>query len=195
MRLRLWPAKTRERRATVLAGLILLQALCAFFFIGDVIEDFREGGLFSDLHLSLELIVAVALSAGVIFLMIELRGLLARMSDMQTGLEIAHGHLAQVIEGFFEDWNLTRAERDVAMMILKGLDNDTIARVRNTASGTVRAQATSIYAKSGTDGRAQFISLFVEELLAGGITLQTGPEAELTKRNREKPETDNRPVA
>ncbi len=170
MRLRLWPAITRERRATVLAGLILLQALCALFFIGDVIEDFRAGGFFSDPHLSLEAVVAVALIVGVIFLMIELRELLSRMSDMQTGLDVAQGLLAEVIEGFFDEWHLTKAERDVAFMILKGLDNDNIARVRNTASGTVRAQATSIYAKSSTDGRAQFISLFVEELLAGGIS-------------------------
>ena len=144
MRLRLWPKKTRERRATVLAGLILLQALCAVFFIGDVIEDFREDWHLDNPHLLLESVAAVVLIAGVIFLMIELRGLLSRMSDMQTGLEIANGHLAEVIQGFFEDWNLTNAERDVAIMILKGLDNEAIAQVRNTASGTVRAQATKL---------------------------------------------------
>lgn len=178
MRLRLWPAKTKERRATVLAGLILLQALCALFFIGDVIEDFRVDGHLDDPHLLLESVAAVALIGGVIFLMIELRGLLSRMSDMQTGLEIAHGHLAEVIAGFFDDWNLTNAERDVAVMILKGLDNDAIAQVRNTAPGTVRAQATRIYAKSATDGRAQFISLFVEELLAGSISSENGLDSE-----------------
>jgi DNA-binding CsgD family transcriptional regulator len=176
MRLRLWPAKTRERRATVLAGLILLQALCALFFIGDVIGDFRLLGDPDNTHLLLEAVAALSLIGGVIFLMIELRGLLARMSDMQTGLEIAQGHLAEVIAQFFEDWSLTAAERDVALMILKGLDNDTIAQIRNTAPGTVRAQATSIYAKSSTDGRAQFISLIVEELLAGNRLLETAPD-------------------
>ncbi len=191
MRLRLWPAITRERRATVLAGLILLQALCALFFIGDVIEDFRAGGFFSDPHLSLEAVVAVALIVGVIFLMIELRELLSRMSDMQTGLDVAQGLLAEVIEGFFDEWHLTKAERDVAFMILKGLDNDNIARVRNTASGTVRAQATSIYAKSSTDGRAQFISLFVEELLAGGISSENELDsASMTHPPRQAAEKD-----
>lgn len=166
MKLRIWPAKTKERRATVLAGLILLQAMCALFFIGDVIEDFREDGYLDNPHLLLESVVAVALVGGVIFLMIELRGLLSRMSNMQIGLDIAQGHLADIIETFFDEWGLTSAERDVAIMILKGLDNDSIAQVRKTAAGTVRAQATSIYSKSGTDGRAQFISLLIEELLA-----------------------------
>lgn len=192
MRLSLWHAKTSERRATVLAGLILLQALCALFFIGDVIEDFREDGQLDNPHLLLESIAAVALIAGVIFLMIELRGLLLRMSDMQTGLEIAHGHLAEVINGFFEDWNLTNAERDVALMILKGLDNDAIAQVRQTASGTVRAQATSIYAKSATNGRAQFVSLFVEELLAGDIRSENSSGPTLTNQSNGNPATKDR---
>ncbi|PWR01702.1 LuxR family transcriptional regulator [Meridianimarinicoccus roseus] len=167
MTLRLWPVKTKERRATVLAGLILLQALCALFFVSDVVEDFRLDGKLDNPHLALETVAAFALISGVVFLMVELRALLSRMSNMQTGLDIAHGQLAGVIEEFFDDWHLTAAERDVALMILKGLDNDSIARVRKTAPGTVRAQATSVYAKSRTEGRAQFISLFIEELLAG----------------------------
>ncbi len=60
-----------------------------------------------------------------------------------------------------------RTERDIALMVLKGLDNEDIAKVRNTASGTVRAQTTRIYAKSDTHSRAQFISLFMEELMSG----------------------------
>ncbi|MEQ9518401.1 MAG: LuxR C-terminal-related transcriptional regulator [Parvibaculum sp.] len=162
-----WPAKPKERRATILAGLILWQALCALFFIGDVIEDFREDGHLDDPHLFLETIAALALVAGVMFLMVELRSLLARMGDMQVGLRVARGNMADVMKTFFDEWALTDAERDVAIMILKGLDNETIAEVRSTASGTVRAQATSIYAKSGTHGRAQFISLFMEELMSG----------------------------
>ena len=94
---------------------------------------------------------------------------------MQSGLDIARGHLAEVMDEFFANWRLTAAERDVAIMILKGLDNDTIARLRNTAGGTVRAQATSIYAKSATAGRAQFISLFMEELMSGEMSPEQDP--------------------
>lgn len=162
-------AKAGERRAAVLAGLILSQAVCALFFIGDVFLDFGEFGLLNNPQLLLELAAAIVLIAGVVFLMIELRALMTKMSNMQAGLDIANGHLAEVIEGFFDDWQLTEAERDVGIMILKGLDNETIAALRNTAPGTVRAQATRIYAKSDSAGRAQFISLFMEELMAGEI--------------------------
>ena len=158
------------RRPTVLAGIILMQALCALFFIGDVIADVREGDHLDDLHLGLEMFAAVALIAGVLFLMLELRRLLARMGDMDAGLKVARGQMAEVMNRFFEDWNLTEAERDVALMILKGLDNEAIAQVRNTATGTVRAQATSIYSKSDTHGRPQFVSIFVEELMSGDFS-------------------------
>ena len=161
---------TKERRATALAAIIILQALCALFFIGDVIADLSGGGHLEDLHLGLETLAALTLIGGVVFLMVELQRLLARVDDMDTGLRVARGQMAEVVEGFFEDWTLTQAERDVAMMILKGLDNEAIAKVRNTAPGTVRAQTTSIYSKSDTHGRAQFVSLFMEELMSGDFS-------------------------
>lgn len=40
-----------------------------------------------------------------------------------------------------------------------------IARLRDVADGTVRAQLTCIYAKAGVSGRAQFAACFVEDLL------------------------------
>ena len=36
-------------------------------------------------------------------------------------------------------------------------------------------QAARVYAKSGAHGRAQFISLFMEELLAGALEERPGP--------------------
>lgn len=162
-------ANTKKRRAFALAGIIILQALCALFFIGDVIVDLSGGGHLQDLHLDLETLAAVALIGGVVFLMFELRRVLERMDEMESGLKIARGQMLDVMYGFFDEWNLTEAERDVAIMILKGLDNETIAGVRNTATGTVRAQATSIYSKSGTHGRMEFVSLFMEELMSGGL--------------------------
>lgn len=159
-----------QRRATVLAGIIILQALCALFFIGDVIADYRYGEHAGELHFGLEALAALALVGGVIFLMVELRRLLMRMSDMDAGLMVARGQMAEVMASFFDTWRLTHAERDVALMVLKGLDNETIAQVRATAPGTVRAQTTSIYSKSGTNGRTQFVSLFMEELMSGDFS-------------------------
>ncbi len=165
---RIFPALKRERRAMTLAAIILLQALCAMFFIGDVIVDLRDGDHLDDIHLILEAVAALALSAGVIYLMRELRDLLARMAAMELGIRAARGEMANLINGFFDQWRLSPSEREIALLILKGIDNDSIAKMRGTAQGTVRAQCTAIYAKAQVDGRAQLLSIFMEELLHSG---------------------------
>ncbi len=148
-----------------LAAIILLQALCGLFFIGDVAYDLHEGDHLDDLHTLLETGAAVALMIGAIFLMHELRELLNRMAAMDLSIRAARGDMANLIESFFDKWKLTPSEHDVALLILKGISNEDIARIRGTAPSTVRAQCTKIYAKAEVDGRSQLISIFMEELL------------------------------
>ena len=162
---RFLPILKKERRATVLATIILLQAMCALFFIGDVIVDLTEGGHLDDLHLILEAIAALSMMAGVIYLMRELRDLLSRMAEMDIGIKAARGEMVSLIETFFDQWQLTPSEREVALLILKGIDNNSIGKIRGTAQGTIRAQCTQIYAKADVDGRTQLLSVFMEELL------------------------------
>ncbi len=162
---RYYPAMKRERRAMVLAALIVVQALCAMFFIGDVVVDLGQGDHLDDLHLILEAVAALALSMGVIYLMRELYDLLTRMLAMELGIRAARGEMTDLIDTFFDQWRLTPSERDVAFLVLKGIGNKSIARMRGTAPSTVRAQCTRIYAKAQVDGRAQLLSIFMEELL------------------------------
>lgn len=155
-----------ERRAFVLAVVIIAQALCAMFFIADALADVFDPAEALDGLLELEAIASVALLSGVLFMMRELRHLMTRMDEIETSLRAARGEMGTVIEAFFDTWGLSAAERDVALLLLKGFDNDSIATMRGTANGTVRAQASAIYSKAGVDGRAQLISVFLEELLA-----------------------------
>jgi len=74
--------------------------------------------------------------------------------------------LGQAIEGQFSRWNLTEAEREVALLILKGLSHKEIATVRAVSERTVREQARSVYSKSGLTGRASLSAFFLEDLLA-----------------------------
>ena len=151
-----------------LAAIILLQALCALFFIGDVVVDLSQGDHLDDVHMILETVAALALSAGVIYLMRELRDLTNRMAAMELGIRAARGEMTNLIDAFFDQWRLTHSEREIALMVLKGVDNESIARMRGTAPSTVRAQCTRIYAKAQVDGRAQLLSIFMEELLHAG---------------------------
>lgn len=155
---------SQKRRATSLAVLIVLQALCAVFFVADVIGDvLNEDAGF--LHLNLETLAALALCAGVVLMLIELRDMLRRMEVMDRGLQAARGEMSSLIEHHFTGWGLTVSEREVAMLVLKGFDNEAIAGIRGVATGTVRAQTAKIYAKAGVEGRAQLLSVFLDELL------------------------------
>jgi DNA-binding CsgD family transcriptional regulator len=74
--------------------------------------------------------------------------------------------LGEAIDRQFLTWKLTEAERDVGLLILKGLSLKEIAAVRVTSERTIRAQARSIYAKAGLSGRAALSAFFLEDLLA-----------------------------
>ena len=65
----------------------------------------------------------------------------------------------------FQDWGLTGAEREVGLLILKGLSHKEIAALRATTEATVRQQAQSIYRKAELPGKTAFSAYFLEDLL------------------------------
>jgi len=70
------------------------------------------------------------------------------------------------MEKQFEFWGMTAAERDVGLLILKGLSHKEIAHLRGTTEATVRQQAQSIYFKSDLPGKTAFSGYFLEDLFA-----------------------------
>jgi DNA-binding CsgD family transcriptional regulator len=74
--------------------------------------------------------------------------------------------LGESIDAQFMRWNLTEAERKVALLLLKGLSSKEVAAVRSTSERTVREQARSIYSKAGLTGRVALSAFFLEDLLA-----------------------------
>jgi DNA-binding CsgD family transcriptional regulator len=74
--------------------------------------------------------------------------------------------LGNAIEAQFARWSLTDAEREVALLLLKGLSHKEIATVRAVSERTVREQARAVYSKSGLTGRAGLSAFFLEDLLA-----------------------------
>lgn len=74
--------------------------------------------------------------------------------------------LSQAIDEQYSRWNLTEAEREVALLLLKGLSLKEVAAVRAITERTIRAQARAIYTKAGLTGRAALSAFFLEDLLA-----------------------------
>ncbi|MGC9369471.1 MAG: helix-turn-helix transcriptional regulator [Paracoccaceae bacterium] len=156
--------RRETRRATVLAVTLALQSVACVFFIADAARDFPKIG--TDLHTTFEALVAVALIVGTGFGALEMRRTLKRIRQAEEALSLASGAFDEVVRSRFADWRLTPSEAEVALFALKGLEVSDIARMRGTAPGTVRVQLGQVYAKSGSANRAQFVSLFVEELMS-----------------------------
>ena len=74
--------------------------------------------------------------------------------------------LSHAIDGQFDRWDLSPAEREVALLLLKGLSTRDIADLRQTREATVRQQAHGVYRKADLEGRAELAAFFLEDLLA-----------------------------
>ena len=150
-------------RVGVLAVLIALQAVSVLFFLGDVFADVMALGL--DRHTTYEAVATLALALGVCFGAVEMVRTIRLGRRAEAALKMASGAFSEVLNDRFTQWDLTPSESDVALLTLKGFDGPQIADLRGTAAGTVRAQLGHIYAKSGCNGRGQFVSLFIDALL------------------------------
>ncbi len=72
--------------------------------------------------------------------------------------------LGEAIDRQFARWHFTPAERDVALLLLKGLSHKEVARVRKVSERTARQQSLAIYKKAGVEGRAELAAFFLEDL-------------------------------
>lgn len=65
----------------------------------------------------------------------------------------------------FAAWSLTAAEREVALLLLKGRSHKEIALETQRSERTVRQHAVAVYQKAGVAGRAELAAFFLEDLM------------------------------
>jgi DNA-binding CsgD family transcriptional regulator len=73
--------------------------------------------------------------------------------------------LGRAIDAQFDAWQLTPAEREVALMVLKGYGHKQIAALTGRSERTVRQHAGSVYEKAGIGGRAELSAYFLQDLI------------------------------
>jgi len=167
---------TKERR--FLTGILIL----ILVLVGiDLITDSTHGVSWP--HLWVELSVALGASVGIFLLvrdsfhksrqLIQSREIIAnRESEAQHWKMESQKYiqgLSVAIDAQLIRWSLSPSEKDVALLLLKGLSLKEIAEIRNTAEKTVRSQSISIYTKSGLAGRSELSAFFLEDLLTPQI--------------------------
>ena len=160
-------------RNAVFAGMGILLSSMAFFGF-DVVSDISAhvlGGLSytrSDLvHLVFEVLAVAGLGYAVVTLRAYHRLLRAEAEATKDTIQMLRGNFGQVLQNKFEDWGLTIAERDVTLLIIRGLSVAEIASARNTAQGTIKTQSTSIFRKIGVRSKTELMSVIIDEFLDG----------------------------
>lgn len=155
----------------VLVALIAVQSICAAFFLWDVIEDIRPGGIasLSNLHMAVEAGAAFSLFSAIVFEVRYLARLMQRKAHLESQVSIAAGAFQDIMLAHFDSWGLTPSESDVAMFAVKGLSIAEIAGLRGSAEGTVKAQLNAVYRKAGVSGRGALLGLLIDDLLAAPL--------------------------
>lgn len=164
------PAKERIIILVVLVTITFLTLL-------DVYEDLEEGTTIT--HVSAEFLIIASTVLGSAYMWLKIARswqkekaemvseILVKSQDLikwrQKASVFTQG-LASAIDEQLSDWGLSSAERDIAVLIIKGLSIKEIAEGRKTSESTVRQQAATIYKKSGLEGRAQLSAFFLEDL-------------------------------
>jgi DNA-binding CsgD family transcriptional regulator len=154
-------AELRQSRS-YLAVIVLLVA--AIFFSQDIYIDVMvEGKGLAHILLEGGIFIAVLLALG-----LEVKHVVELYSSVsinQSEILRMKRHLTQVISDEFECWRLTPTEKEIALLLIKGLSMQEIADIRHVKEKSVRQQATGIYTKAGVANRHELSAYFIEDLL------------------------------
>ncbi len=158
--------------------IILMLVIVVLLSGADLFHDLKEGA--AKAHLAIEVVLILAsftliavLAIGVWRQQRDNRRLKKELAAREVEslarpspefLEARH-RLAQLAERQFHEWGFTATEREVALLLLKGLSFKEIAAVRDTVEKTVRQQASALYRKSGLSGRHELAGWFIEDFL------------------------------
>ncbi|MEZ4333080.1 MAG: LuxR C-terminal-related transcriptional regulator [Myxococcota bacterium] len=158
-------------------GLTILLVAIAAFGLTDLLLD-RPRTLLS-LHVGFELAFIALCLGSVAWLWQGWRGTHHALADSRLALRDREAErdrwrgeaerllagLGVAIEAQFGRWGLTPAEKEVALLLLKGLGHKEAAEVLGRSERTVRQHAIAVYRKSGLAGRAELAAFFLEDLL------------------------------
>jgi len=159
------------------ATIITLLGVIVVMIALDLWVDYSKGA--GGFHVSIESIVLLLAAGGIGILLswlyrerVSARALKRDLSEVRresvrwrADSRILIEGLGAAIQQQFTSWELTEAEADVALLLLKGLSLKEVAALRETSDRTVREQARSVYRKAGLSGRSGLSAFFLEDLL------------------------------
>lgn len=116
-------------------------------------------------HLLLEVLASVGLGWAFLLTRREMRATLRDHQADRDRLRRIRGEFEHFVQDQFHAWSLSPAERDVALLTIRGLKIAEIADLRQAQTGTVKSQLSAIFRKSGVSTRTEFVARFIDEFL------------------------------
>ncbi len=156
---------------------LLLTAAVVLASAGDIVSDLRHGAPLA--HVLQEAVLMSLAAALMLWMLWDIRQQRRLLNDLKQELagsstaarpvnpliQSARQGLRKAVDVQFREWDLSPSEREIGMLLLKGLSIKEIAALRETHEKTVRQQASAIYRKAGLPGRHAFAAWFMEDLL------------------------------
>jgi len=143
---------------------IIVLMISGIFFSQDIYVDiFVEGKDLAHITVEGSIFLAVLLA-----LAIEVNQVIALHTSItlsQQEIRRLKSHLAQVMADEFDRWKLTATEKEIAILLIKGLSMREIADARQVKEKSVRQQAAGLYPKAGVTNRNELAAHFIEDLL------------------------------
>jgi DNA-binding CsgD family transcriptional regulator len=158
----------------VLLGLLGISLLVAY----DILIDVKEGLPFEHVFhetviLSFALILTLFQLRVISRQRVHLEGNAKEIDELRASREEFRRRATRFSADFsaavneqFTAWGLTESERDIAILLVKGLSMKEIADLRQSKEATVRQQATAVYRKAKLEGRQELASYFLEDLFS-----------------------------
>ncbi|BDA77305.1 hypothetical protein LPTSP3_g02350 [Leptospira kobayashii] len=141
----------------------------------EVFSESKLATLISEFAVYLEMGIGVLSLLGVYFVFTESMTLKKEIRESKQLIEtLSHKNLLSKsnreefwngVKEQFRKWNYTETESEIATYLLRGFSNQQIAGTRGTSLRTIETQAYSVYQKSGTRGKLDFIAYFILPLL------------------------------
>jgi DNA-binding CsgD family transcriptional regulator len=166
---------------------ILVIFLSVSFLMGaDVYDDIHEGAQLE--HVIEELVIVFLSLIGFTYLWAsyirsrrenlsireDLKKVRQDLDQYKNETQHLFEGLSHKVDDQLERWALTRSEKEVALLLLKGLSTKEIADVRHTSEKTISQQASAVYQKSGIHGRVELSAFFLEDLFLPPENGKTG---------------------
>ncbi len=102
----------------------------------------------------------------------EISALHKKIEESESSLKLTGEKLKQIGKEYskylhkqFDAWKLSPSEKEIAVLMLKGLSFVEIAEARDTKEKTVRQQASALYKKTNVSSRHEFSAWFFEDML------------------------------